>query len=82
MALNRAVAVGALDGPSAGLDALAQVHLDDYQPYHAARADLLVRAGHTHEAITAYDQAIALTSNAAEREFLMRQREKAAGNRR
>jgi len=34
VALNRAVAVGALDGPSAGLDALANVHLADYQPYH------------------------------------------------
>jgi RNA polymerase sigma-70 factor (ECF subfamily) len=79
VALNRAVAVGALDGPSAGLRALANVELDDYQPYHAARADLLTRAERIHEAITAYDRAIELTANSAEREFLSRQRQHAAG---
>jgi RNA polymerase sigma-70 factor (ECF subfamily) len=80
VALNRAVAVGSLDGPSAGLDALDQVELDDYQPYHAARADLLARAGCTDEAVAAYGQAIQLTSNLAEREFLKVQREKTAGS--
>jgi RNA polymerase sigma-70 factor (ECF subfamily) len=78
VALNRAVAVGALDGPSAGLDALANVNLDDYQPYHAARADLLARAERIGEAIAAYDRAIELTANSAEREFLSRQRQHAA----
>ncbi|MGO9898630.1 MAG: RNA polymerase sigma factor [Solirubrobacteraceae bacterium] len=78
VALNRAVAVGALAGPSAGLDELANVDLADYQPYHAARADLLTRAGHIKEAIPAYDRAIELTSNPAEREFLSRQRKHAA----
>ena len=80
VALNRAVAVGALDGPLAGLDALANVHLADYQPYHAARADLLTRAERIDEAIAAYDRAIELTSNSAEREFLSRQRQHAATN--
>ena len=80
IALNRAVAVAALDGVSAGLDALADVHLDDYQPYHAARADLLTRAERIDEAIAAYDRAIELTSNSAEREFLSRQRQHAAPN--
>jgi RNA polymerase sigma-70 factor (ECF subfamily) len=70
VALNRAVAVGSLDGPSAGLDALDQVELQDYQPYHAARADRLARAGCTDEAVAAYGEAIHLTSNLAEREFL------------
>jgi RNA polymerase sigma-70 factor (ECF subfamily) len=78
VALNRAVAVGALDGPSAGLDALANVNLGGYQPYHAARADLLTRAERIDEAIAAYDRAIELTANAAEREFLSRQRQYAA----
>jgi RNA polymerase sigma-70 factor (ECF subfamily) len=78
VALNRAVAVGSLDGPSAGLDALALVDLDDCQPYHAARADLMARAGHTDEAVAAYDRAIELTSNPAERDFLERQRENTA----
>jgi RNA polymerase sigma-70 factor, ECF subfamily len=80
VALNRAVAVGALYGPSAGLDALANVQLADYQPYHAARADLLTRAERIDEAIAAYDRAIELTSNSAEREFLSRQRQHAATN--
>jgi len=78
VALNRAVAVAALDGPSAGLDALANVNLDDYQPYHAARADLLTRAERIDEAIAAYDRAIELTANSAEREFLSRKRQQAA----
>lgn len=80
VALNRAVAVGALDGPSAGLAALANVQLADYQAYHAARADLLTRAELIDEAIAAYDRAIELTSNSAEREFLRRQRQHAATN--
>jgi RNA polymerase sigma-70 factor (ECF subfamily) len=69
-----------LHGPAAGLDALADVHLDDYQPYHAVRADLLTRAERIQEAITAYDRAIELTSNPAERDFLNRQRQYAATN--
>jgi RNA polymerase sigma-70 factor (ECF subfamily) len=74
VALNRAVAVGSLEGPSAGLDALTRVDLDGYQPYHAARADLLARARRIDEALAAYSRAIELTSNPAEREFLERQR--------
>ncbi len=80
VALNRAVAIGALDGPLAGLDALAHVNLDDYQPYHAARADLLTRAERITEAIAAYDRASELTTNPVEREFLSRQRQHAASN--
>ncbi len=78
VALNRAVAVGFLEGPAVGLDALARVDLDGYQPYHAAQADLLARAGRTDEALAAYTRAIELTSNPAEREFLERQRENIA----
>jgi RNA polymerase sigma-70 factor (ECF subfamily) len=77
VALNRAVAVAALDSPTAGLNALTNVNLDDYQPYHAARADLLTRAERIGEAVAAYDRAIELTANAAEREFLNRQRQHA-----
>lgn len=77
IALNRAVAVGELLGAEAGLDALDSFDtavLDSYQPYHAARADLLTRAGSREAALTAYDRAIALTTNPAERHFLQRQR--------
>ncbi len=77
VALNRAIAIAELDGPDAGLHALGAVDatpLDDYQPYHAARADLLARAGNRAEAVEAYDRAIRLTPNPIERAFLVRQR--------
>jgi RNA polymerase sigma-70 factor (ECF subfamily) len=77
VALNRSVAVAELYGPAEGLAALAAIDsgtLDTYQPYHAARADLLTRAGRRHEALGAYDRAIELTTNAVERAFLVRQR--------
>ena len=64
------------DGAAAGLaalDALDAGPLDAYQPYHAARADLLARAGRTTEAMTAYEPAIDLTTNVAERQFLIEQ---------
>lgn len=75
-ALNRAVAIGELRGPGAGLAALAAVDtapLDGYQPFHAARADLLARAAHPG-AVAAYDRALVLTTNPAERRFLEAQR--------
>jgi RNA polymerase sigma-70 factor (ECF subfamily) len=86
-ALNRAVAIGEMRGAAAGLDALESLEshesldvtlLDGYQPYHAARADLLARAGRRHAAVAAYDRAIELTANLTERHFLERQRKTAA----
>ena len=77
VALNRAVAVAELHGPLAGLAALAEIDpasLDNYQPFHAARADLLARAGRSEEAKADYERAIQLTSNTIEREFLAAQR--------
>ncbi|MFL5790454.1 MAG: RNA polymerase sigma factor, partial [Actinomycetota bacterium] len=76
VALNRAVAVAMADGPDAGLrllDPLA-VDLDRYHHFHAARADLLRRAGRGPEAATAYDRALALVGNDAERRYLERRR--------
>jgi RNA polymerase sigma-70 factor (ECF subfamily) len=61
IALNRAVAIGELRGVAAGLDALDSLdvtQLEDYQPYHAARADLLARAGRGREAVAACARAI------------------------
>jgi RNA polymerase sigma-70 factor (ECF subfamily) len=75
--LNRSVALAELRGIPAGLDALASIaspQLQDYQPYHATRADLLARAGDYDDARAAYDRAIALTTNPTERAFLQRQR--------
>ena len=77
VALNRAIAVGELDGAAAALEALDALDgeaLTDYPPYHAARADFLARIGRDGEARRAYDRAVALTDNLAERRFLERQR--------
>jgi RNA polymerase sigma-70 factor (ECF subfamily) len=81
IALNRAVAIGELCGAAAGLyalDSLDVMLLAGYQPYHAARADLLRRAGQRDEAVTAYNRAIELTANPTERRFLERERRTAA----
>jgi len=76
VALNRAVAVGMAQGPLAGLMALDQLHLetelDQYHWFHAARADLLRRAGYQSEARAAYARALELCQNGAERSFLAR----------
>ncbi|MEM7172971.1 MAG: sigma-70 family RNA polymerase sigma factor [Pseudomonadota bacterium] len=69
VALNRAVALSFVKGPAAGLAALPG-QLDHYQPFHAARADILRRAGQHKDAKAAYDRAIGLTRNSADRRFL------------
>ncbi len=77
VALNRAVAVGELDGATAALEALEALSADDfadYQPYHATRADFLARAGRVEDAWAAYDRAIELSDNPIERAFLERRR--------
>lgn len=79
--LNRAVAIAEVDGPGAGLaeiDRLAEV-LDGYHAFHAARADLLRRLGRGGESRTAYDRAIGLAGNPAERAYLTRRRGQIAG---
>jgi RNA polymerase sigma-70 factor (ECF subfamily) len=70
VALNRAVALAEVAGPATALAAVDQLPLDGYHLYHAIRADLLRRLTRDAEAAAAYDKAIALTENAAERAFL------------
>jgi RNA polymerase sigma-70 factor, ECF subfamily len=73
--LNRAVALAMVDGPERGLalmEDLDLLELDDFHPFHAARADLLRRAGRRTEAITAYQRAITLCANLVERRYLER----------
>jgi RNA polymerase sigma-70 factor (ECF subfamily) len=76
VAINRAVAIAELDGPSAGLAALQQVaddpRLREYQPYWAARAELLARSGDREEARSAYEVAIGLERDPAVRRFLQK----------
>ena len=70
-ALNRAVALSHVDGAAAALAALPQdARLADYQPFWAARADLLARSGNREAALAAYERAIGLESDAAVRRFL------------
>ncbi|MDQ7876866.1 sigma-70 family RNA polymerase sigma factor [Microbacterium sp. QXD-8] len=75
--LNRAIAVAELDGPDVALaeiDRLGEA-LDGYHAYHAARADLLRRVGRSGESRTAYDRAVELSRNPAERAYLTRRRD-------
>ena len=72
--LNRAAAVAMADGPESGLRLLDPLRpqLDRYQPFHAARAELLRRADRPDDAATEYRRALELTGNDAERRFLER----------
>ena len=76
VALNRAVAIAMADGPRAGLAGLAPLEqpLAQYHPFHAARAELLRRAGDERAARDSYDRAIELASNGRERAALERRR--------
>jgi RNA polymerase sigma-70 factor (ECF subfamily) len=84
VALNHAVAVAMADGPMRGLallDGLAEEKvLTQFHLYHAARADLLRRAGWLAEAKVAYEQALALCQNGAEQRFLRRRIEEVSDN--
>jgi RNA polymerase sigma-70 factor (ECF subfamily) len=74
VALNRTVAVAMVSGPSAALAEVERLEgdgrLGGYQYLPAIKADLLRRLGRTDEAATAYGQALELTQNQAERDFL------------
>jgi RNA polymerase sigma-70 factor (ECF subfamily) len=74
VALNRAVAVAETDGPAPALDLVNALDLDDYHVFHAVRADLLRRLGRHTEAVRAYESAIELSQNPAERAYLERRR--------
>jgi RNA polymerase sigma-70 factor (ECF subfamily) len=76
VAINRALAIAEVDGAEAGLTAIPDVaedaRLADYQPYWAARAELLSRTGVGEEARQAYERAIGLERDPAVRRFLQR----------
>jgi RNA polymerase sigma-70 factor (ECF subfamily) len=75
VALNRAVAVAELDGPGVALAVVDGLDLATYHAWHATRADLLRRLGRTDEARAAYDAAIGLAGNTAERAWLASRRD-------
>jgi RNA polymerase sigma-70 factor (ECF subfamily) len=70
VALNRAIAIGEVQGPAAALALVEPLELDTYHPFHATRADLLWRLGRTAEARAAYERAAEMAPTEAEREFL------------
>jgi RNA polymerase sigma-70 factor (ECF subfamily) len=74
VAINRALAIAEVRGAHAALEAMPDIHADarlaEYQPYWAARADLLARTGACAEARRAYEIAIGLEQDAAVRRFL------------
>jgi RNA polymerase sigma-70 factor (ECF subfamily) len=82
VSLNRAVAVAMVAGPRAGLALIeplaAAGDLDGYHLLHAARADLLRRAGDADEAARSYARALSLATNESERRYLERRRREVA----
>jgi RNA polymerase sigma factor (sigma-70 family) len=76
VALNHAVAVGQAGRPEQGLALLERIDgLERYHLLHATRADFLRRLDRFDEASEAYRQALDLTRNPAEKEFLVRRLE-------
>jgi RNA polymerase sigma-70 factor, ECF subfamily len=74
VALNRAIAVAELGGPGEALAELDRLDLDGYHLFHAARADLLEKLDRFDEAAVAYDRALTVVENVAERALLERRR--------
>jgi RNA polymerase sigma-70 factor (ECF subfamily) len=72
--LNRAVALAEVRGASDALTVVETLDLRDYYLFHAVRAELLSRVSRNEDARSAFDAAIALTTNPAERTFMERAR--------
>ena len=74
VAINRALAIAETQGPTAALEAMPcpsdHPRLTEYQPWWAARAELLTRTGSHTEAHQAYEIAIGLERDPATRRFL------------
>jgi RNA polymerase sigma-70 factor, ECF subfamily len=77
--LNRAIAVAEIDGPQVALAEVNSLPLEGYHAFHVARADLLRRLGRSEESRAAYDQAIELAGNTAEKAYLIRRRDQLGG---
>jgi RNA polymerase sigma-70 factor (ECF subfamily) len=80
VALNRAIAVDHVHGPSAALAALDAIPFADdltgdvsnYVYFHTARADVLARLDQADRAVAALERVIECSTNEAERSFLRR----------
>ncbi len=70
--VNRAAAVGELDGPSVALELLDGIAgAEEWHLYHSARADMLRRLGHVANATSAYEAALLCPHNEGEHRFLL-----------
>jgi predicted RNA polymerase sigma factor len=82
VAINRALAIAEVSGPAIALEILQGLagdkRLTEYQPYWAARAELLARCGATSQARQAYEVAIGLERDPAVRRFLQQRQEQLA----
>ncbi|EJC78056.1 RNA polymerase sigma factor, sigma-70 family [Rhizobium leguminosarum bv. trifolii WSM2012] len=80
--LNRAVAIGMVEGPEAALDIIESLRdepaLKDYHLLPSVRGDLLYKLGRYDEARRAFQAAAALAENKREHDFLMRRAGEAA----
>jgi RNA polymerase sigma-70 factor (ECF subfamily) len=76
VAINRALAIAELHGPQAATEALKDIatdeRLNEYQPYWAARAELLSKTGAHDQARQAYEMAIGLERDMTVRAFLQK----------
>ncbi|MGQ0848642.1 MAG: RNA polymerase subunit sigma-24, partial [Actinomycetota bacterium] len=81
IALNQAVAVAMWRRPQAGLALIGPLadRLDQYRPFHVARADLLARMGRKDAAAANYRQALALPGNNVEDRYLRRRLDELGG---
>jgi RNA polymerase sigma-70 factor (ECF subfamily) len=70
--LSRAIAIAEAEGPEAGLRIVDALELDDYHYLHATRGELLHRLGQSDEARAAYQRALELVHDEAERRLLQR----------
>ena len=75
VALNRAIAIGEVEGPDAALAAIDPIaaSLDDYHLMHATRGTLLRRLGRPPEAAAAFARAAEIAPTERDRRFLVQQ---------
>jgi RNA polymerase sigma-70 factor (ECF subfamily) len=73
--LNRAAAIAEAGEVEAALALIDRLDLAGYHHLHASRAELLRRLGRVDDARDAYEQALALVTSDAERNFLKRRRD-------
>jgi RNA polymerase sigma-70 factor (ECF subfamily) len=79
VAMNRAVALAELEGAEKALMLVEELGLERYHLWHAVRADLLRRVSRWAEASAAYEKALSICENEAEKRFLERRMEDARG---